>query len=111
MLFRSAKKFPIYAVSYPFIETGVGFSFLFLGSNLTILTLALVVLLFNFVSLYGAFGKKDNVLCVCLGTRLAFPFDKWLILENIFMLTMVLYMIIIMLPGASAYGDMSNMVM
>lgn len=97
-----AKRFPIYATFYPFVELFLGTWFLTFGSNLIIVSIALLLVMFNLVSLYGTFGKNDNVLCVCLGKNMAFPFDKWLILENLFMLFMMLYMIIMFLPGGES---------
>lgn len=103
-----AKRFASYAKAYPFVEVWIGLYFLFVGSNLIITTLTLIVLLFNLVSLYGTFKKGDSVLCVCLGRKLAFPFDRWLILENLFMLIMVGYMIVGLL---SFGGGMEQMPM
>ena len=102
-----AKRFPVYATLYPFVELFLGTWFLAFGSNLVITSLALFLVLFNLVSLYGTFKKGDNVLCVCLGNKLAFPFDKWLILENIFMLFMMIYMISMLLPGGEMIMDHS----
>ena len=107
-----AKRFPIYATLYPFVELLLGTWFLAYGSNLIILTIGLFLVLFNLVSLYGTFKKGENVLCVCLGKSMAFPFDKWLILENLFMLFMMIYMIIMFLPGAEGMDhSMHNMPM
>lgn len=114
-----AKRFPVYATLYPFVELFIGTWFLVFGSNLIILTIALFLVLFNLVTLYGSFKDGVSVLCVCLGKRLAFPFDKWLILENLFMLFMMVYMIIMFLPGGESMNhniqstpnghDMNNM--
>lgn len=101
-----AKNFPEYSYFYPFIEIALGLWFVLSGSNLVVDVIALIILLVNFISLYKVFVKKDEMLCVCLGSKCLFPFGKILLSENILMLVMVINMLVKIIFATDVSMDM-----
>ena len=87
------KWLPAYAYAYPFIERFLGFWFIYIGDNVTIDAIALFILSLNLISTARVLLKKEKTPCACLGAKILLPFDKWLLLENILMLLMIMYMI------------------
>ena len=99
----SKKCFP-YSYIYPFIEIGFGVWFLFFYENIYVYFLVLIVLLINFISNIIVIKNKNNLQCACISSKFLFNFDKYLLLENIIMLLMILYMLTMFLPQ----GNLEN---
>lgn len=88
-----AKKFTAYAYFYPFFELIIGAWFLLFGGSIILYLVTVIILFVNLASLYIVFVKKEDVMCVCLGSKCLFPFGKILVFENVFMILMVVYML------------------
>ena len=83
-----AKSIPFYAKLYPFLETGLGISYLFewqipISSITTILILSTTT--FGVVK---TLFKKSQIDCACLGTALKLPMTEATLIENVIMLMM-----------------------
>ena len=83
-----AKKIPLYANLYPFLETALGISLL-IGWNLpVILTITLLVLSITSLGVIKTLVNKTDIDCACLGTSLKLPMTEATLIENIIMLSM-----------------------
>jgi copper chaperone CopZ len=88
-----AKRFQPWGMAYPFIETALGFAFLF-HFQMQIATWAALIL-----SLIGAIGviqsvmRKQTIKCACLGTVFNLPMSTITIIENLGMAAMAAWML------------------
>jgi copper chaperone CopZ len=88
-----AKRFRPWGMAYPFIETALGFAFLF-HFQMQIATWAALIL-----SLVGAIGviqsvmRKQTIKCACLGTVFNLPMSTITIVENLGMAAMAAWML------------------
>ena len=83
-----AKKIPLYATLYPFLETALGISFL-IGWNLPVtLSITLLVLSITSLGVIKTLANKTDIDCACLGTSLKLPMTEATLIENIIMLSM-----------------------
>lgn len=89
-----AKKFKFYGYAYPFIEIGLGILYLiglmFLWQNILVVILASI----GIYTAYKYIGHADQIECVCLGTIFKLPMTWVTLSENVLMLVMVLFMIV-----------------
>jgi hypothetical protein len=88
-----AKKFSLYAHSYPFIEILLGTLFI---AQIFVTASTLVTLIIYSLSFYGALislRNKEDLHCVCLGTYFSLPLSKVTIIESLFMICMCLWML------------------
>ena len=89
-----ASKIKWYGYVYPFIELGLGLSYIFFyDSEITNLTTAIVM----FVGLIGVSRsviQKSKIQCACLGTVFNLPMSYVTIIENGIMLIMALFMLL-----------------
>ena len=89
-----AQKIPLYGYLYPFIELGLGSSYLFLRSYLLIINCLTFLLMFmGSISVALELQKKRAVECACLGTVFKIPMTYVTLLENILMGGMALLML------------------
>jgi copper chaperone CopZ len=87
-----ANQFPIYAWSYPFIETALGIMFLLRleikwGLGVTILILGITTF-----GVIKTLLSKKTIQCACLGTALKLPMTEATLIENAIMIIMALVM-------------------
>lgn len=87
-----AKRLPVYANVYPFLETVLGLMFL-LRSGVEIAVVATIVTLgITTVGVTKVLRDKQSVQCACLGTALKLPMTKATFIENSVMIVMSVIM-------------------
>lgn len=89
-----AKKLPIYAKVYPFIETVLGLMFLLRIQIPIALIITIVVLGITTVGVTKTLLDKKSIKCACLGTALNLPMTEATFIENAIMLVMAIFMLI-----------------
>lgn len=89
-----AKRFKAYGYIYPFIEIGLGIMYLlglmYIFQNILVLFLASI----GIYTAYKYIGHADNIECVCLGTVFKLPMTWVTLSENVLMLLMVIFMML-----------------
>jgi copper chaperone CopZ len=83
-----ARRSRLYALTYPFIEVGLGFLFLFnvwLGITDVITILIMSV---GSVGIWQALQRRSGVKCACLGSFFSLPLSRVTLVENIVMVLM-----------------------
>lgn len=88
-----AKKFRFYAYLYPFIELGLGLSYLALSRPIAIYLLTIVVMGISAVGVIRALRQGLDVRCACMGTILDVPLSTVTLSEDILMGLMALFML------------------
>lgn len=89
-----AKRVPIYAKIYPFLETILGLMFLF-RFNVAVALIATIIILG--ITTYGVTQtllNKQSIRCACLGTALKLPMTEATFIENAIMLVMAAFLLI-----------------
>ncbi len=89
-----AKKVPIYATIYPFIETALGLLFLMRIEIGIALGATIVILGITTVGVTKILLDKKSIQCACLGTALKLPMTKATFIENSIMIVMAIWMIL-----------------
>ena len=90
-----AKKVPIYAIVYPFIETALGLMFLLRFEIKTALIVTLIILGITTIGVTKTLLDKKAIRCACLGTALKLPMTEATFIENAIMIVMALTMLIL----------------
>ena len=83
-----AKIVPFYAEFYPFLETGLGISYLLEYQILISTILTILILSMTTFGVTKALFKKSQIECACLGTVLKLPMTEATLIENAIMLIM-----------------------
>jgi len=89
-----AKKVPIYAMIYPFIETALGLMFLMRFEVKIALIVTLVILGITTIGVTKTLLDKKSIRCACLGTALKLPMTEATFIENAIMIIMAILMLI-----------------
>ena len=89
-----AKKVPLYAVIYPFIETALGLMFLMRFEITIALIVTLVILGITTIGVTKTLLDKKSIRCACLGTALKLPMTEATFIENAIMIVMAILMLI-----------------
>lgn len=89
-----AKRVPLYAKVYPFIETALGVMFLMRIEVTIALWITLVVLGITTIGVTKTLLDKRAIRCACLGTALKLPMTEATFIENAIMIGMALWMLI-----------------
>ncbi|CAL2103078.1 Heavy metal transporter [Tenacibaculum sp. 190130A14a] len=89
-----AKKVPVYAKIYPFIETALGLMFLLRFEVNIALIITLVVLGITTIGVTKTLLDKKAIRCACLGTALKLPMTEATFIENAIMIVMAITMLI-----------------
>jgi copper chaperone CopZ len=89
-----AKVFKPWGYAYPFIETALGFAFLFHFHMLTAVWVALVLSVIGTIGAVQAMLSKQTIQCACLGTVFHLPMSVVTIVENVGMAAMAAMMLI-----------------
>jgi copper chaperone CopZ len=91
-----AKQFPAWGYIYPFVELILGIAFLTgfqpLGTNIA----AFLVMGIGSIGVIQSLVKKTSFQCACLGTIIKLPLSKVTLFEDLLMVAMSGFMIIIM---------------
>ena len=88
-----AKKVPVYAVIYPFIETALGLMFLLRFKVDIALYATLIILGITTIGVTKVLLDKKSIQCACLGTALKLPMTKATFIENSIMIIMAIFML------------------
>jgi copper chaperone CopZ len=89
-----AKKVPLYAMIYPFIETALGLLFLFRFQIELALVATIFVLGMTTIGVTRVLLDKKSIQCACLGTALKLPMTKATFIENSIMIVMAIIMVL-----------------
>jgi hypothetical protein len=92
-----AKKSRTYALLYPFIEIGLGVLYFFLIGGIYRDIFTFIIMSIGTIGVWKALQNKDEIPCACLGTIFSVPMTKVTLFENLFMVLMALYMVVITL--------------
>ena len=90
-----AKVFKPWGLAYPFIETALGFAFLFRFQPNITLWAALALSLIGAIGVIQANLKKQTIECACLGTVFKLPMSTITIIEDLGMAAMAGSMLLI----------------
>lgn len=88
-----AKKIPLYATVYPFIETALGLMFLMRYETTTALWITLIILGITTIGVTKTLLDKKSIRCACLGTALKLPMTEATFIENAIMIVMAILML------------------
>ena len=89
-----AKRVPVYARVYPFIETALGLLFLMRVELQIALILTLIILGITTIGVTKTLLSKKSIRCACLGTALKLPMSEATFIENAIMIVMALAMLL-----------------
>ena len=101
-----AKRFRFWGYAYPFIETALGFAFLFKFQLLAATWIALILSLVGAIGVIQSVLAKQTIKCACLGTVFNLPMSTVTIVENLGMAAMAAWMLTM---GMSAMAAMPGM--
>lgn len=88
-----AKKVPVYAKIYPFLETVLGLAFLMRFEVQIALIVTILVLGITTYGVTKTLLDKKSIRCACLGTALKLPMTEATFIENAIMLVMAIIML------------------
>ena len=89
-----AKKIPIYGFIYPFIELGLGTSYLLAYRPMLTNLITLIVMAFSSIGVIMAVMNKQKIKCACLGTGFNLPMTTVTIIEDLLMAAMAAWMLV-----------------
>lgn len=89
-----AKRVPVYARVYPFIETALGLLFLMRVELQIALILTLIILGITTIGVTKTLVSKKSIRCACLGTALKLPMSEATFIENAIMIVMAVLMLV-----------------
>lgn len=89
-----AKRFPVYATVYPFIELALGFCFLFKFLLPIAAVITLIIMTIGTISLIKHLKSKKRKACACLGAKFRIPLTRFTLVEDIVMGVMALLILI-----------------
>ena len=89
-----AKRVPVYARVYPFIETALGLLFLMRVELQIALILTLIILGITTIGVTKTLVTKKSIRCACLGTALKLPMSEATFIENAIMIVMAVLMLV-----------------
>ncbi|MBG1233687.1 heavy-metal-associated domain-containing protein [Aestuariivirga litoralis] len=88
-----AKAFKPWGMAYPFVETALGFAFLFRFQIPAMLWVALALSLIGAIGVIQANLNKQTIQCACLGTVFQLPMSVVTIVESLGMAAMAVWML------------------
>lgn len=91
-----AKKIPIWAYIYPFIELGLGLSFLSNIYPLVTNSITFIVMTISIIGVLQAVLNKKKIQCACLGAVFNLPMSTVTIIEDALMIVMSGIMIFVL---------------
>ncbi len=89
-----AKRIPVYALLYPFIESVLGLIFLMRFEVTIALIVTLVILGITTIGVTKTLLDKKSIRCACLGTALKLPMTEATFIENAIMIIMASLMLL-----------------
>ena len=88
-----AKRTRAWGLAYPFIETALGFAFLFQFQLYTATWVALILSLVGAIGVIQSVMAKQTIKCACLGTVFNLPMSTVTVVENLGMAAMAAMML------------------
>ncbi len=88
-----AKKVPAYGLIYPFIELGLGLSYIWGMQPFATNAVTLVVMVVSSIGVIQSLLQKSKIQCACLGTMFDLPMTKITLFEDLLMAAMALVML------------------
>jgi hypothetical protein len=89
-----AMRFKPYGYVYPFIELGLGLSYLLVWQPMITNTVTLLVMLFSSIGVIVSVAKRQKIRCACLGAVFNLPMSTITIIEDLLMAGMALWMLL-----------------
>lgn len=90
-----SKQFAPFATIYPFIELSLGLAFL-TQSFLVFANIATILFMISqSVGVIQVMKNRENVQCACMGTAISLPISSLTLFENLVMVSMATYMLLI----------------
>lgn len=89
-----AQQSTAYAYAYPFIELGLGFSYLFGWYPLATNIITFVIMLIGAIGVGLELAKGKEIMCACLGVVFKLPMTYVTLLEDLLMASMALGMLL-----------------
>ena len=89
-----AKRVPAYGYIYPFIELGLGVSYLLDYRPFLTNMITLIVMAFSSVGVILTVMNKQKIRCACLGTGFNLPMTTVTIIEDLLMAAMAAWMLV-----------------
>ena len=90
-----ARNIPFYAKLYPFIELGLGLSYILFADNPLTHLIAAIIMFVSLIGVVQAVSSKKKIQCACLGTVFNLPMSSVTIIEDAIMLGMAVVMYIL----------------
>lgn len=90
-----ARRWSLYGLIYPFIELALGLMFVAGVSLRAANFMTIVILSLTTVGVYKKLQSKTESTCACLGTAFNLPLSKVTIVENVGMILMAAYNLVI----------------
>ena len=89
-----AMRWQAYGLIYPFIELGLGISYLISYQPYTTNLVTLIVMAFSSLGVIQSVINKQKIRCACLGTVFNLPMSTVTIIEDLLMAGMAAWMLI-----------------
>ena len=89
-----AKKWKGYGKIYPFIELGLGVSYLLALQSAITNTICILILTASTIGVIQAVLSKKQIQCACLGTVFNLPMSTVTIIENFTMISMAIFSLV-----------------
>lgn len=90
-----AKRFPLWAYAFPFIEGVLGVFYLLLDNSDTLNVITLFIMGVSAVGVWKELTNKSNIMCACLGTVIKLPLSQVSFVESFGMFIMAALMLVI----------------
>ncbi|MCH9617053.1 MAG: hypothetical protein SP4CHLAM5_00300 [Chlamydiia bacterium] len=90
-----AKKYPVYAYIYPFIELFIAICFLFHFIIIPAAVITIIIMTIGTISIYKNLLSKDKKSCACLGAKINVPLTRFTLVEDILMGVMAFILLFI----------------
>jgi hypothetical protein len=90
-----AQRSRTYAYLYPIIELVLGFAYILNIAPFTTNLVTLVVMGISSIGVFQSLRKKEEIQCACLGAVFKIPMTKVTLLEDVLMVVMALFMLVI----------------
>ncbi|MGE3181215.1 MAG: heavy metal-associated domain-containing protein [Phycisphaerae bacterium] len=90
-----AKKFPVWAWLYPFVELSLGVAYFLALYPIAINIFTLIVMLIGAAGVWRALANKQRIRCACLGTVLNLPMTTVTLVEDLGMAAMASAMLVL----------------
>lgn len=90
-----ARRFPLWAYAYPFIEGVLGVAYLLSDNSNTLNLITMLITVIGAIGVWKEMRNKSNIMCACLGTFIKLPLSRVSFVEDFGMLAMATLMLIL----------------